>query len=397
MESSLSSATSHPIALARNAPDGPRARYPFRDLLTAEMAAEIRLFAAGCPRYQPTPLIDLPEVARECGVARVSYKDEGGRFGLGSFKALGGVYAVGRRLAERIGRDLGRSVDVAEVASGNHRAAVAQVTVVAATDGNHGRAVAAGARHFGCRSRIYLHEGVSAGREEAIRSYGAEIVRTAGDYDDSVRAAAADAQREGWELISDTSTPDDDASAREVLRGYTVLGVEIVEALGDDPANWPTHLFVQAGVGGLAAALTAYFWSRMGPHRPRVVVVEPDRADCLYQSAIRGNMAVASGDLATVMAGLSCGEPSALAWRVLQAGASDFVTIPDAPAIDGMRLLARRGIVAGESATAGLAALRLAADAGVDLGLTSQSHVLLIGTEGATDPELYRQLVEEAQ
>jgi diaminopropionate ammonia-lyase len=322
--------------------------------------------------YAQTPLVSLPEIARAAGVARVDYKDESGRFGLGSFKALGGAYAVLRQI-----RAAGRPAK--------------EIVVTCATDGNHGRSVAWGARRFGCGCVIYVHETVSRGRADAIAAYGAEVRRVSGTYDDAVRQAARDAGANGWIVVSDTSYPGYVDIPRDVMQGYTVMADEALAAR----AAAPTHVFVQAGVGGLAAAICGHFWEALGDARPRTIVVEPDRAACLFESAGQGRAANIGGALDTAMAGLACGETSLLAWEILEEGASDFLTATDEAAFAAMRLLAP-GIVAGESAVAGLAGLLGAAarpELVKSLGLDSNSRVLLIGSEGDTDPELYRKIV----
>jgi len=338
------------------------------------------------PGYAPTPLHRLDGYAARAGAAGVWYKDEGPRFGLGSFKALGGAYAVERLLAERAGSD-----DTAAL-----RAAARGMTVACATDGNHGRSVAWGAERLGCRCVIYLHAGVSEGREAAIRRYGAEIRRVAGTYDDSVHQAAADAAHEGWTVVSDTSYPGYDHIPRLVMQGYQVMVQEALEQMG----GAPTHVFLQGGVGGLAAAVVGHLWDALGDARPTAVVVEPERAACLYESARAGRPVALTGDIDTVMAGLCCGEVSLLAWDILREGADWFATLPDAAVPGLMRGLADGEggvpVVAGESAVAGLGALlRLAADpeARRTLGIDSGSRILVFGTEGDTDPVLYEKLV----
>ncbi len=326
--------------------------------------------------YAPTPLIDLAGMADACGVARLAYKDEGGRFGLGSFKALGGAYAVSRIAA----------------ATPAHE----EVVFCCATDGNHGRAVAWKAAALGHRCIIYLHSGVSAGRENALRVLGAQVRRVAGNYDESVRQAAKDAAANGWTVVSDTSYPGYRRIPCDVMQGYSVIAQEVLER-----GLRPTHLFVQGGVGGLAAALCAHFWETLGPEAPRVIVVEPEKADCIFETARAGRPTAVKGQLNTVMAGLACGEVSEVAWEILSLGAQHFMTISDDAATSAMRLLASGGagyapIVAGESATAGLAAfLACARDAGsrLRLGLESRSRILCIGTEADTDPDLYALLV----
>lgn len=321
--------------------------------------------------YRPTPILPLDTIAAATGVGHVSYKHEGHRFELKSFKALGGAYAVERLVAQR--------------------GSAEGLTVTCATDGNHGRAVAWGARRLGVRAVIYVHETVSEGRAEAIAAFGAEVRRVPGNYDDAVRASAEAATAHGWTIVSDTSWPGYDLIPRDVMQGYAVLMLEAWEQ-----GVRPTHVFVQGGVGGLAAGVLATCWERLGAARPVVVVVEPDRADCLFQSALAGRWTTVGGDLDTIMAGLACGEPSELAWALLSPGADVFVAIPDARAAEAMRDLADLGIAAGESGVAGLAGLRaVAGDAQARklLGLDASSHILCIGTEGATDPDIYSAIV----
>jgi diaminopropionate ammonia-lyase len=348
---------------------------------------------SGCPRYSPTAVRSLKGLAYELGLGELLLKDETARFGLQSFKALGGAYAVGRLLQRLLAEPLGFAPELASLAAGAHRELTTQLVVVCATDGNHGRSVAAGARLFGCRSRIFLHGGVSSARAAAISSFGAELVRVAGDYDDSVRAAAEAARAYGAHLVADTSSEGDEQVPNEVMQGYGVLFDEAVETCGR-----PTHVFLQAGVGGLAAAGAAYLADRFGPERPRLVVVEPERADCL-QASVREGRLTTSGDLETVMAMLACGEPSPVAWRVLDQAADAFLTIPDQLAVEALsRLAAAPEVVskAGESGVAGLAGVLACArdkEWRNALGLDAEARVLLVATEAPTDPQLYSDLL----
>ena len=326
------------------------------------------------PGYAPTPLVDLPAIARGAGVAAVRLKDESGRFGLGSFKALGGAYAVARLVA-------GKSADAA-----------GKITVTCATDGNHGRSVAWGARRFGCRCVIFVHSTVSAGRVAAIAGYGAEVRRVPGTYDDAVRVAARVAAEEHWFVVSDTSWAGYTEVPVDVMQGYRLMADE---AMDQWQGAAPTHVFMQGGVGGAAAAVSVQMRARCAP-APELIVAEPDRAACLLASAELGQLTAIPGDLDTIMAGLACGEPSLLAWRELERAAAAFMAVPDEAAVACMRLLAKEGVTSGESGVAGLAALLLAAAdpaARETLGLTPASRVLLFSTEGATDPELYARLV----
>ena len=351
------------------------------------------------PGYAETPLCSLDRLAAALGLAGIHYKDEGNRFGLGSFKALGGAYAVLRLLVREISKQHGQVVEAANVRAGSLRELARNVTVVTATDGNHGRSVAWGAQQFGARCVIYIHANVSEGRKAAMEALGAEVIRIDGDYDESVRRASADADENGWFVVSDTSYEGYLELPRIVMAGYTVMAAEARRQMPS--ASAPSHIFLQGGVGGLAAAVVSDLWAAMGAQRPRIVIVEPDRADCLYRSAVNGRPTAVAITEETIMAGLSCGEVSDLAWQILERGADDFLTIPDdliAPAMRGLAAAdySADAIVAGESAVAGLAALiavRQRDDLSAALGLTPESRVLLFGTEGATDPEIYRAIV----
>lgn len=352
------------------------------------------------PGYSVTPLLSLSAIARAVGIESLHYKDESTRFGIGSFKALGGAYAVSQLLIHQIEHRLGiTGVSTDDLTTGRYRVLTSTITVTCATDGNHGRSVAWGARLFGCRCVIFIHGTVSKGRADAIASYGAEVRRCSGNYDDAVRLAAQTAAAEHWHVVSDTSYEGYLDIPCDVMQGYAVM---VHEALQQLPYSAPpSHIFIQGGVGGLAAAACAYTWERFGPRRPRLIVVEPENAACLLESAVQGKPAVIHGSLETIMAGLSCGEPSLVAWQILAIGADDFLAIRDDPAAACMRLLAAGAqgdprIVAGESAVAGLAGLLLASAnprTREALQLNPSSRVLLFGTEGATDPEVYRSIV----
>jgi diaminopropionate ammonia-lyase len=352
------------------------------------------------PDYAITPLIILRGLSASAGIETIYYKDESTRFGLGSFKALGGAYALLCLLTREIERRSGaRAVQTSDLLAGKYRGITSDITVTCATDGNHGRSVAWGASLFGCRCVIYVHETVSDQRVAAISAYGAEVRRNPGNYDDAVRRAAANAAENGWFVISDTSYEGYTDVPQNVMQGYALM---VDEALKQLPAGEsPTHVFVQAGVGGLAAAVCGHLWERLGARRPRFVVVEPMNAACLYESARHGFITPVHGGLETMMAGLACGEPSLIAWRTLSAGADYFMTIEDEPVAECMRMLAAgvgddTPIVVGESGVAGLAGMLLALQqrehrATLDLG--SLSRILVFGTEGETDPQLYRRIV----
>ena len=345
------------------------------------------------PVYASTPLISLHGLAEACRVGKLYYKNEARRFGLKSFKALGGSYAVLQLLL----RHLPRGATSHDLLTGQYREETSQITVCCATDGNHGRSVAWGAQQFGARCVIYLHSTVSKGREDAIAHLGAEVRRVGGSYDDAVSKAALDAEENGWFVVADTAYPGYMTVPKDVMQGYTVMADEVVQQVSEPP----THCFVQGGVGGFAAAVLAQLWEAYGEHRPRLILVEPDRAACLYESARQGSPTEVPGELDTLMAGLACGNPSLLAWEIIDEGIDDFITVTDGAAVEAMRLLAQgvngdSPLVAGESAVAGLVGLLIArqrAELSDVLALDANSRVLVFGCEGATDEAIYHQLV----
>jgi diaminopropionate ammonia-lyase len=370
------------------------------EILNAEGFEAARREISGWPGYAPTPLHRLSGLAEAAGVAEIWYKDEGGRFGLGSFKALGGAYAVGRVLAREVAARSGQGpVSTASLRLGRHRDLVAGLTVCAATDGNHGRSVSWGAQVFGSRCVIYIPDAVSPGRQRAMERYGAEVRRIDGTFDDAVRKADEDAAAQGWFVVADTTYPGYTEIPRDVMHGYGVMAAEAIVQVADSAP--PSHVFVQGGVGGLAAAVCARLWQHYDAQRPRLAVVEPEAAACFFASARAGRPVVVEGGLETVMGGLAAGACSMLAWDLLWAGADDFLTVPDAAAIAVMRLLSRGlagdpPVVAGESAVAGLAGVLGALqhpETAAALGLGPSSRVLVFGTEGATDAKLYREIV----
>lgn len=338
-----------------------------------------------------TPIWSLSRTAESLGINTLWVKDESKRSDLKSFKALGAPNALINLIITRV-----NDLEPEKILLGNYKNRLADLTVISATDGNHGRALAAAAQASGCACTIVIHANVSRAREEAIASYGANIIRVAGNYDDSVEEAERLAAENGWSVVSDTSYEGYTDVPRDVMQGYSVIAAESLVQLNE---NQPTHIIIQGGVGGLAAGIFSFYWESYGAERPAFIVVEPSQADCLYQSAIESRPASVTGDIDSVMAGLACGKTSPIAWNFLQYCVDYFTLIGDQNAIDSMMYLAdgRHGdvpIVAGESGVAGLALLsRLADSKQLDLlNITSESRVMIINTEGDTDPNLYKHL-----
>lgn len=405
---SHSSAGSAPILHFHNPNAGPIAPYDdeLQSVLNKQGFEDAKEVIGQLPWYNPTPLRELKGLAQAIGVGRVFLKDESSRFGLKALKGVGGSYAIYRLLAQRL-RDItgAAEIKVGDILSGDYADVIENVTVACATTGNHGRSVAFAAKSFGCRCNIYVPLNTSPGRVTALQQLGANVVRIEGNYDLAVRAVEADAQKNGWHIISDTSYEGHEDTPRDVMHGYQVIADEIVNQL---PAGViPTHVFVQAGVGGIGAAMCSHFWQKWGHQRPRFIIVESKEANCLYRSVESGKLVIVEGAHSTKMYGLAAGKPSLNALKILRKGADDFLAIDDIASFAAMRRLANPvgadpGLVVGEAGGAGAGALLAIMEdreegLRTDLGLTEESTVLLFGTEGDTDPDSYASIVGQAE
>lgn len=371
-------------------------------LLNRQGAADAKTVLRQLPWYKPTALTELDGLAKSIGVGRIFLKDESTRFGLKALKGVGGAYAIYRLLVTKLREVTGKAnIAASDILNGHYADAVNSLTVACATTGNHGRSVAFAAKSFGCRCNIYVPLNTSPGRVTALQELGANVVRIEGNYDLAVKSVEADAQKNGWYIISDTSYEGHEDTPRDVMHGYQVIADEIAEQL---PAGViPTHVFVQAGVGGIAAAMCSYFWQRWGERRPRFIIVESREAHCLYQSVESDSVIIVGGALDTRMYGLAAGKPSLNALKILRVGADDFLAIDDAVSFLAMRRLADPpgndpALIIGEAGGAGAGALIAAMEdrdqkLRRDLGLDDQSVVLLFGTEGDTDADSYMGIV----
>ena len=347
------------------------------------------------PGYAITPLVDAPGLAGALGVGRVWVKDESWRLGLPAFKILGASWAVYRALERRSG-GIGEWGDVEELRG--RLGPLLPMTLAAATDGNHGRAVARMAKVLGLGARIFVPADMAAARIEAIESEGAEVVVVRGTYDEAVARSAEEAD-EHCLVISDTSWPGYEDVPRWVIDGYSTILWEVSDELGRRGQEGPTLVVVQIGVGAFAAAVTRHFRSPGVSPRPKILGVEPARAACALASAEAGDIAHLPGPHGSIMAGLNCGFPSVVAWPTISKGIDVFVAIEDDWAREAMRMLAGAGIVSGETGAAGLAGLlAVAQEEGGrrTLGLTEEARVLIFNCEGATDPEAYGRIVSGA-
>ena len=365
-----------------------------------------RNFHRTFPQYQESPLADLTHLAQFLGVKRVCVKDESWRYGLNSFKALGGAYAMGRFLADRMNLSMEElSYDV--LTSESFRGKLGEAVFISATDGNHGRGVAWTARMLKQRCIILMPKGTSQPRFENIKALGAEVTIEDLNYDECVRKAAqlADQFKNGV-IVQDTSWPGYEDIPAWIMQGYGVMAQEAAEQM----AEKPTHIFVQAGVGAMAGAVVGYFAARYPEDPPKMIIVEPDRADCMYRGALAGTgeRYIVTGDMDSIMAGLACGEPCELGWDLMKNHAFGFISGHDSMTCRGMRMLAGNmkddpHVVSGESGAAGFGAFAsvMTEDALKEvrekIGLGPDSRVLCFSSEGDTDPVRYRQIVWEGK
>jgi len=366
--------------------------YPAASVISREHTEEALGEISSWPEYQPTALHRLTKLERHLGCGAIYYKDESTRFGLGSFKALGGAYAVLKHVASAYESETGSSVTLSDIRQGKVKQFASGITVTTATDGNHGRSVAWGATNAGCPCRIYIHAEVSDGRANAMAELGAEIIRIDGDYDESVRVCASDAAKNKWQMVSDTSYDGYTEIPSNVMAGYTVLASEVISQM----ENPPTHVFLQAGVGGLAGAVAARLWMEYGVSRPHIALVESDYSACVLQSFKEQQPATVEINKETVMAGLSCGEMSLLAWQILSGCTDQVITLADDQVAGAMKLfadgeMAEFSIEAGECAVPGV--LALMASVTESRQDYSDARILVLGCEGATDEGIYREML----
>lgn len=349
------------------------------------------------PDYAPTPLTDCTTIASELGLGKVWVKDESSRLGLPSFKILGASYATYLALAQRLGGINENWDDIDQL-----REAVAPLlplTLAAATDGNHGRAVARMAALLDCAARIYVPTGTAAARIAAIEAEGAQVETVGGDYDTAVRRSAQD-EGPHCVVVSDTSWPGYEQIPGWVIDGYTTIFDEVAQSLADRGEGPPAVVVAPVGVGALAAAAIRHYRSDSA-EETRILGVEPASAACVLASLKAGEQVTAPGPHPSIMAGLSCGTPSKIAWPWLRRGLDAVVSIDDARARAGMRILARQGIVSGETGAAALGGLYEVLTGPHEQlrsrwGLGPDTRVVVLSTEGATDPDAYTDIVGHA-
>lgn len=351
--------------------------------------------------YQPTPLVSMDGTARALGVKELYVKDESHRFGIKAFKALGASYAIYRFLKSQWEEQYTTPFSPQSFKDPEALSTLGEVTFCAATDGNHGRAVAWTAKKLKQRAVIYMPDNTAQGRIDNIEGEGAEVVLVPGTFDHCVELCAADAAKYGWQAISDTAYPGYMEIPKYIMLGYMEIFLEMEDSLHAADIPGIDMVFLPAGVGGLAAAGTAYYSFRYGDKRPKLVCVEPSDCDCFLESVMygKGKPLPTRGRQQSIMAGLNCGIPSPVAWPVIRDGMHLFTAVTDDYAEEAMRIFYAENVISGESGASGLAGLlallkdpRLI-EAKEKTAVDNNTRVLLINTEGDTDPENYKRII----
>lgn len=374
------------------------------EFLGAAAAEKAQRFHRSFPDYSPTPLAVLNNLAGEIGIGKLFVKDESFRFGLNAFKALGGSYAIGSYLANRMSMDID-DLPYSKMVSDETHEKLGEITFVTATDGNHGRGVAWTANRLRQKSVVYMPKGSAEFRLRNIQAEGSDASITNLNYDDAVRFAADNSIKNGWALIQDTAWDGYEKIPKWIMQGYCTMALEADKQMKQLNEK-PTHIFLQAGVGSMAASVLGYFANVYGDERPIAVIVEPEKANCVFRSAKAndGKRRFVTDDMDTIMAGLACGEPSKTGWPVLRDYADGFISCSDTLTANCMRVLSSPlgndpRIISGESGAAGVGVLAEImkkseyAQLKKQLKLNGKSKVICFSTEGDTDPENYKRIV----
>lgn len=373
-------------------------------LFNKDIAQQARQFHSKIAGYAPTPLISLPQLAKQLDVKAILVKDESHRFGLNAFKVLGGSYALGRVLANHLSVDIS-AIDLKTVSSKLDKPMV----FTTATAGNHGTGVAWAAREMGQKAVVYMPKGAAQANVDRIKALGAECIVTDVNYDDTVRFASRTADENGWMLIQDTAWDGYEQIPTWISQGYMTMADEALEQAAAMPQGVPTHVMLQAGVGAMAGGVLGYLCDKLGPDNFKTIISEPAAADCIYRSGTskNGDITCVSGDLNSIMGGLACGEPNPVTWPILRDCSDLFASVSDNVSATGMRILGNplkddTAIISGESGAINMGLLYLLATQAAEIhsiatsvDLNQDSVVMIFSTEGNTNPERYRKIVWE--
>lgn len=370
--------------------------------LNEEIAREVHDYHKSFPMYEETPFLDLKNLAEKAGVKNILVKDESYRFGLNAFKVLGGSYAIGKVIAEKLDMDI-KDLTFEKLTSKEVKDKLGDVTFITATDGNHGRGVAWAAKQLKQKSIVYMPRGSAEERVKNIEKEGATVKVLDANYDECVRQVNELAEEKGYIMVQDTAWDGYEDIPKWIMQGYMTLAWEMYESLQEKNIK-PTHLFLQAGVGSFAAATTGFFANMYKEDKPIITIVEPDTVACIYESAKADKRVLVGGNYKTIMAGLACGEPNTFGLKVLLDNCEHFISASDEFAAFGMRVLGNpyksdKKIVSGESGASSFGAiLKILTDDRYEderkkLNINEDSNLIFVSTEGDTDAKNYLDIV----
>lgn len=370
--------------------------------LNEEIAREVHDYHKSFPMYEETPFLDLKNLAEKAGVKNILVKDESYRFGLNAFKVLGGSYAIGKVIAEKLDMDI-KDLTFEKLTSKEVKDKLGDVTFITATDGNHGRGVAWAAKQLKQKSIVYMPRGSAEERVKNIEKEGATVKVLDANYDECVRQVNELAEEKGYIMVQDTAWDGYEDIPKWIMQGYMTLAWEMYESLQEKNIK-PTHLFLQAGVGSFAAATTGFFANMYKEDKPIITIVEPDTVACIYESAKADKRVLVGGNYKTIMAGLACGEPNTFGLKVLLDNCEHFISASDEFAAFGMRVLGNpyksdKKIISGESGASSFGAiLKILTDDRYEderkkLNINEDSNLIFVSTEGDTDAKNYLDIV----
>lgn len=377
--------------------------YNLCDFLTKANAEKVKSFIQTQEEYNVTPLVSLERLAKKFNVKKIYVKDESKRMGLNAFKGVGVLYSVVRLICEKFDLDIDKIKfeDLIEKELNNK---IRKLVFIAATDGNHGKGLAWVSSKLGCQCNIYMPKNTTKARVEVIEDLGATVVVTDKNYDNTLEMVVEKASENNWIHVQDQAWEGYTKVTNLISEGYTVIADEALIQMNDDGTKQPTHVILQAGAGSFAFGFLGYFANVLKSSKPYMVIAEAENAACYYSSVIKGEFSIVPGDLETVMAGLSVGSPNIVAWEYLKTIVEGYASCSDKIAARGMRILSSplgedERIISGESGSLGLGLLSMTCqsteykDIQKKMGIDENSVILLVNTEGDTDPVVYENIV----
>ena len=377
--------------------------YAYCDFLTEENARKAKNFAKTLEEYHSTPLVSLDALASRFGVKKIYVKDESKRMGLNAFKGVGVFYGVSRVICDRFDLDIEKT-SFEDLMAPELNQKIRELVFIAATDGNHGKGLSWILGKLGCKCHIYMPKNSTEARVKAIESYGATVTVTDGNYDETLRIVIEQAAQNDWIHIQDQAWEGYTEITNLISEGYTIIADEAMNQMKQDGSKQPTHIILQAGAGSFAFGILGYFANVCKEEKPYMVLAEPENADCYYQSVMNGKYSVVTGELETIMAGLSVGEANFVAWENLRTIVEGYASCSDTISARGMRILSSPigedpRVISGESGALGFGLLSMICQSEdyVDIKrrmkVDEDSVVLLISTEGDTDPAVYEEVI----